>query len=85
MRSKKTKMAVFVLSAVLSTNLISAQAIDLEKQNTDALTIHNLNLSIQPRADKIVKKYRIYNGKRQYRRWNETKGCWVDNAWINAT
>lgn len=39
--------------------------------------------NIQPRADKIVYKYRIYNGVHQYRRWNETKGCWVDPAWIN--
>ena len=39
--------------------------------------------TIQPRADKIVTKYRMYNGVPQYRRWNETKGCWVDPAWIN--
>lgn len=39
--------------------------------------------TIQPRADKIVTKYRVYNGVRQYRRWNETKGCWVDPNWIN--
>ncbi len=39
--------------------------------------------SIQPHADKIVVKYRTYNGVRQYRRWNETKGCWVDPYWIN--
>ncbi len=32
--------------------------------------------------DIIVRKYRIYNGTRQYRRWNVTKGCWVDPAWI---
>ena len=39
--------------------------------------------SVQPRADKIVVKYRTVNGVRQYRRWNETKGCWVDPDWIN--
>lgn len=41
--------------------------------------------TIQPRADKIVVKYRTVNGVVQYRRWNETKGCWVDPAWINLT
>ena len=41
--------------------------------------------TIEPRADKIVTKYRYYNGVYQYRRWNETKGCWVDPAWINMT
>ncbi len=35
-------------------------------------------------ADKIVVKYREYYGKLQYRRWNETKGYWVDSHWINV-
>lgn len=33
--------------------------------------------------DVIVTKYRIHNGVLQYRRWNETKGVWVDSRWIN--
>ena len=32
----------------------------------------------------IIKKYRMYNGKLQYRRWNEATGKWVDPYWINA-
>ena len=39
---------------------------------------------IEPRADVIVFKYRIYNGVYQYRRWNETKGYWVDPYWIDV-
>lgn len=35
------------------------------------------------RTDVIVTKFRLYNGLVQYRRWNETKGCWVDPDWIN--
>lgn len=34
-------------------------------------------------ADVIVKKYRIYKGQMQYRRWNETRKYWVDSSWIN--
>ena len=34
--------------------------------------------------DVIVYKYRLYNGKPQYRRWNRTRGCWVDPDWIDA-
>lgn len=34
-------------------------------------------------TDKIVIKYRVYNGKTQYRRWNATKQCWVDPKWID--
>ncbi len=30
----------------------------------------------------IVKKYRVSNGVLQYRRWNETRGYWVDKKWI---
>ncbi len=33
-------------------------------------------------ADKIVIKYRTYNGRLQYRRWNDSKQCWVDKNWI---
>ena len=36
------------------------------------------------KADVIIYKTRIINGVRQYRRWNETKQCWVDPYWINA-
>ena len=36
-----------------------------------------------PYADTIVYKFRIHNGVKQYRRWNETKGCWVDPYWID--
>ena len=49
--------------------------------SADASTPKAVN-SIQPHADKIVTKYRTYNGVRQYRRWNETKGCWVDPATV---
>lgn len=29
----------------------------------------------------IVKRYRMYNGRPQYRRWNETYRRWVDSRW----
>lgn len=37
---------------------------------------------IEPKADVIVTKYRNYHGTLQYRRWNETRGYWVDKEWI---
>lgn len=40
--------------------------------------------TIMPRADVIEVKYRMYNGKLQYRRWNATRGYWVDSAWKNV-
>lgn len=40
-------------------------------------------MDIQPYAEVIEIKYRIYNGVPQYRRWNATYGYWVDPDWIN--
>ena len=42
-----------------------------------------INNIIEPRVDVIVTKYRVYKGVKQYRRWNETKGEWVDPYWID--
>ena len=36
------------------------------------------------RKDNIITKYRIHNGKLQYRRWNTSYGVWVDPYWIDA-
>lgn len=50
---------------------------------TSLMTISNVNIT--PYADKIVYKYRQNaDGVLQYRRWNETKQCWVDPYWINV-
>lgn len=38
---------------------------------------------IVPLADVIVIKKRVYQGRAQWRRWNETRGYWVDPAWID--
>lgn len=40
--------------------------------------------TIMPRADVIEVKYRIKDGRLQYRRWNATRGYWVDSEWKNA-
>lgn len=42
-------------------------------------------MGIQPRADVIETKYRLYNGVLQYRRWNATRNYWVDPYWIDMT
>ena len=40
---------------------------------------------ITPYSDVIETYYRLYNGKVQYRRWNVTKGEWVDPYWITLS
>jgi hypothetical protein len=44
-----------------------------EKQDTAAIIM----------ADKIVVKSRVYEGRVQNRRYNETKRRWVDPEWID--
>ena len=41
--------------------------------------------AIEPRADVIYWRYRrLDDGTIQKRRWNETKGYWVDPDWIDV-
>ncbi len=40
---------------------------------------------IMPLADVIVIKQRLYQGRLQYRRWNQTQGYWVDPYWIDMS
>lgn len=40
---------------------------------------------IEPRADVVYWVYRVLSdGTIQKRRWNETRGYWVDDHWINV-
>ena len=42
--------------------------------------------AVEPRADVIRWMYReLEDGTIQKRRWNATKGYWVDPYWINVT
>lgn len=71
--------------AILLTSLATqmpAQAIYNETTPLDKFSVEQT--IITPYADVIVKKYRDYNGVIQYRRWNQTRGYWVDPYWINA-
>ncbi len=69
--------ASLLMAAALCT---AAQAADTPQQPTE--TIRVADSGIQPYADVIVTKYRMYEGKLQKRRWNETRGFWVDPYWI---
>lgn len=69
---------------VLATSLFSAVSIGMIPIKAQAFHSSSVPSSISIHAtDIIIIKTRIYNGKRQYRRWNETKSCWVDPDWID--
>ena len=68
------KIMMFVFSAML----ILSPALSVRAKITNDFV---QSISLQ-RADVIVKKYRVFNGVLQYRRWNETRGYWVEKKWI---
>lgn len=49
----------------------------------DVVQVEQANEMITPRADVIKRVYRICDDVLQYRRWNETRGYWVDPDWID--
>lgn len=72
---------IVILLVVLSLFTICLPAYAAEAEAPEASATES---SIEPRADVIVMKYRLYNGVHQCRRWNETQGYWVDPYWINV-
>ncbi len=78
-------MVLVALFSTLMVNLIlvtsfAASAYKVEAK-TDAVNYPPGGYEVQ--KAQIIKKYRTYYGKMQYRRWNVTTGKWVDPYWIN--
>ena len=84
------KLKSFILlafAAMMLTGAVAVQAAEIPEQTTVPAgeIVSASDAEIEPLADVIVFKYRTnpVTGKWQYRRWNETKGCWVDPEWID--
>lgn len=73
-------LSVFVVNIIPVTSY-AASANDVEVK-TDAINYPPGGYEVQ--KAQIITKYRVHNGKLQYRRWNVTTGKWVDPDWINA-
>lgn len=79
---KKLVMGICV-TAVLAMMTFSVSAMENTSASNNQVSTGTCNsVTIQPYADVIVMKTRVYNGVTQYRRWNETKKCWVDPYWF---
>ena len=75
------KMKKYLAAAALALALVSAPAAVF----SSAVTVYAADEDVSARTQEvIVKKYRYYNGKLQYRHWNETRGEWVEDHWINV-
>ena len=78
---KKRLLCALGAAAIMTTAVPTAFAADIPQVPSPQ---NNNESTIAPYADVIVYKYRIYNGKKQYRRWNETRGYWVDSKWLDV-
>lgn len=82
MKKNATRILVTAIAAItlLSSGAIAASAAQPENPG---ISTTSMNPGDNTR-DTIVVKYRTGpNGQRQYRRWNQTTGKWVDPYWID--
>ena len=78
----KKLLCTLLMGVTLATAFSMAQATAISSVE-EPIVSSDSEYTISPYADKIITKYRTHNGKKQYRRWNETKHCWVDPHWID--
>lgn len=76
------KKAIIIIAFLFAITISPMQTVQASEYDVEVEIC--LNKGGMQRADIIVKKYRLHNGVMQYRRWNETRGCWVDSDWINV-
>ena len=77
MKNKRLLMIICFFLGILTCinlNTITLYASDM--------AIHYEIVDCSNRGDVIQTKYRMHNGKLQYRHWNVTQGCWVEDHWI---
>ena len=82
MKKKLLIVATVCASLFVVAPAVSVSAAEVESES-QVQTIQNDDIGIAPCADEIVTKFRINKDKLQYRRWNQTRGYWVDKHWIN--
>ena len=98
MKKKAAKIfTAFIMAAIIAQGTVmvasaaktdstpdSIAVVEAATPDSSALESGADSTSIQPRADKIVIKWRRGSrGQLQYRRRNETKQKWVDDEWID--
>ncbi|MCI5943100.1 MAG: hypothetical protein MRZ41_00175 [Eubacterium sp.] len=80
LKLKKGLVASGILLAALAVNPLSA----VPDAQAPATVCAAQAEEAAPYADVIYFVYRTYNGWVQRRRWNETRGYWVDPYWMNV-
>lgn len=98
MKKKAARIfTAFIMTAIIAQGIVmvasaaktdstpdSIAVVEVATPDSSALESGADTTAIQPRADKIVRKWRRGSrGQLQYRRWNDTKQEWVDDEWID--
>lgn len=82
MKKFKKIMCVFLAVMCISTTVaVNVSAIEADAVPTNSISVPQ-GTEIHTRANVIVWKFRVKNGKVQKRRWNRTIGVWVDRYWM---
>ncbi len=72
------------LAAVLTSSAVTASAATPKTIPEPGVSITALPGTAVPYSDHIETYFRsTYDGRVQYRRWNATRGYWVDPYWID--
>ena len=78
----KFKKVLIALSVSLV--LVASTSVGVSANEVVTVSTQTVDDSIEPRADIIETKYRLTpDGRLQYRRWNSTRGYWVDDKWLD--
>ena len=79
---KRGKVESILLIAVLALSMqVESYSVAISDRELDQYYAKNIQ---QKSTDVIVWKYRVWNGKKQTRRWNKTKNRWEDPAWTDV-
>lgn len=76
------KLIIIILFVIMTLSLSGLHFAEVEASSIYITKSSDSNITVY--ADVIEYKYREYNGRLQYRRWNRTKNRWVDPYWIYA-
>lgn len=82
---KKRLLQKICVAACAALMMFSVAGMGAYAQAPAGLEPNASQAKIVPFADRIEVYYREYNGKLQMRRWNVTRGYWVDANWITIS
>lgn len=81
------KKKLLIVAAICASLFVVAPAVSVSAAEVESevqVQSEQSDIGIAPCADELVTKFRLIDGKKlQYRRWNQTRGYWVDKKWID--